>query len=490
MILKKMRGILCLVVVVSLISATTVLTGATEPTKTIVLKKEEVGATAVKHSSVIRGMENDLEGMEDSYRDMRKGLEALDNLYDSLSTYKSLASKKTTTESDGRFNDMFVILPQKAGIEMALLTETNAATIATLTSDLNTINTRIGIIQADMIALPDAEEATLLTVLEYYQLQTIATQFAFLGINSANISRQREYDMFVYPLSVAPHAMQAGIDSMKLGVEAAKAGVSSGAEQLYSALLTLEGYYDLQTAAFNLKDSEFKSTTKKYEKGLVSKAKLEQATNEREIASLEKKKLERDLENLQMSLKQMLGIELTTGIDVYTPVDGKRVLNSLNYYITEALKNRSEIKIVDISISHKQLELTQVKQYFSSSADQSLIAESELLEKQLEKQEIQKTIESEIRNAYNDVLIKDEAFLIKLQELLYAKKSLADIIRYYELGYVTQDAIDGYKISVMQKEIDYNDALRKCDDAHKAIKNASLIGPGYNNEGGMSLEEN
>lgn len=463
----------------------------------IELTKDEALLMAVENSSVIRDLNNSVEDMVMQYSDMKKGTKMLRQLYDLLPRYSYLFNKSEITNSTNDYKryyelqqQMLIDQPRLEEIEAELLVEVDMDKINALNAEKVVIIDRINELSILETSLSEEEKANIITIGEDYELQILKQQFAVMGILNPNISNRQEYETFIYPLEVAPNALQAGIRSMKIGVDVAKAGIVSGSEQLYNTLLTMNGFYELQIKGHKLKESQLNTISEKYKVGKATKGEADKAANDLIISSLEINKMKREIENLEMNFKMMLGLKLTAKLNFVDEQKTSKEIKILNYYIEEALKNRSDIQTIEVSLDTKKVEFEYVEDYYSRFSDSYLIIKSEINEINLEIQETRINIEKEIREAYMDVLQKEKDVDIKEKELSNMKNQIQEMERYFALGYLTQDSIDGYQMFVMQKENDYKSAVRNYNYALKAIENASMIGPGYSNgQGGISFEE-
>lgn len=322
---------------------------------------------------------------------------------------------------------------------------------------------------------------------EQIELEGYKYQFAMLGITSPNLTNKQVYDTFIYPIEVGPDAMLVGVLSLGSSIEAAKVGIGLGANQLYDTILAMEDIYTVLEMNYDMAVVDKESFERKYNFGQVSLMEYQKADNKMIIAELEMNKMAREIDNLMLSLKQMLGLSLDIELVLDPSIDSINVLEPLEDYLDSALTKRSEIETLKYSINAKEREFEYVKDYFSSSSNQYKITEGELETLILDLKGTEESIEKEMRSGYVDVLEKGNNLDIKAQDLELAENQLKELTKYYELGFVSEAKKDGIKMLVIQKENDYISAKRDYINALYAYELASGIGPGYSSssQGGM-----
>ncbi|MBC7958753.1 MAG: hypothetical protein H7X94_02700 [Vallitaleaceae bacterium] len=476
---------------------------------TVTLTREDAAVMAVSNSSVVRGLSNGLEDMKSGYEDMRDGLKGLYGLYEvQLPRYKSLSAKNAVTQGNVNYktysdlsldkavkdNRRIVVIATLATLNAIPVVDQTAdqqAQIVTLTNEKTQLDIDIPILANSIAAvgLNAAQIAQVITVPEFYELQELAAIFTNMGITSPNLTPEQEYNSFINPLKVAPVSMAKEIDSMSVGLDSETSAIGFGAKQLYDALLMMYGFYDLQVASFTLTEKDYSSAKGKFERGLVSQYDLTKAKNAYDIAVLEKVKMERDMDNTEMTLKNMLGLNLKVKIKLLDSLDTSGKLNTLVYYLQQAGINRNEIKTNKNTIADLENQMDTIQRYFASTSDDYLIVKTNLANGQISLQTAQLSLEKEIRKAYEDVLIKETEMKVKQLEAGSAKNNLNNLQRYLALGFVTENAVTGIKIKFLQAEGAYQTAQRSYYNALSSIQAASSIGPAYSMNGGMSLEK-
>lgn len=488
MILQKKKilpFVLSMMLIITLFSASVTATSETK-NDTISLSREEAISLALNNSGTLRDMNESLDSLNETYDNMRDGIEALKSLYNKMSRYSALEGKYARTMANNDYSQYFQYQMQLASIQPQIaelqaipadeLTPEQSTKLAELLVELDAINTGISALN-----LSDSEIGKIITIAEYYEYAMIKSAYSSMGFD---FTADSIYNTFIYPIYVAPVTLKSNIDALNVGIETAEAGTISGVEQLYSSLLSLNSFYNLQASNYNLKKRIMDYTRGKYNLGLVSEMDYKKAVNDFKVAELEKNQMERKMDSLEMMLKQMVGIDLSRSIALSDEMDTDQSLRELDYYINQALTNRNEILTAQINTEDKENTMKYVKQYLSVESPTFGIAEDELNKQNLSTEITQNSIIKEIRAAYTDVSNKKADMQIALQDLKNTKNSLSNMQKYFDLGFITEDQIDGYKILELQKESNYLTAKMNFTDSIRSLNSAIEIGPAYNTSGG------
>ncbi len=466
------------------------------------LTREKVMDMAVEHSNAIRDLSHQIEDMTVQFSEMKQGTSMLQKLYDMLPRFSSLLTKRSVTQANAQYA-RYASLQQQMMSDQPRLTEVNdelatlkAVTnatqeqldkIAALEAEALEINGRINEYQSIDSTLTSNEKSQIITMEESYELNILETQFKSMGI-TGHLTRDEEYEIFVHPIKVASYEFQTAISSMKVGLETAEAGVRMGAWQLYNTLIDMYGFYTLRVEGNQLSKNQMDDISAKYEQGKATKTEVAKAVNAWQTSSLEKAKMERDIDNLEMSLKQMIGLNLNQKIKLIDVPKVKGELKPLDYYIKGAVTNRNEIKNVEYSLDVIRNELDAVEDFYDTDSEIYELTQARLKEKEWELLETQQTIEKEIRTAYIEVKKKKELIDVKHSNLVQSKNESKELQRFIDMGFVTESMKEGLLVSLIQKENDKDAEIRRYNHALEAIEKASQIGPGYFAQGGMKLE--
>jgi hypothetical protein len=426
------------------------------------LTKEDAKKLVLEYSPIIKGLEKSQKDLAKTFTELSDSMEGLRTLYGFLPRYKHLYNL---------YQSSIAIPNYQIYLETLAVTqpENMEAVITTL------FGTYPNLIAATQ---PDSPN---MKIPEYFEYQALKPQFALLGIINPNLSNSQEYEIFVSPLVVTPMNVQTGVLNLTVALESTKAGLASGATTLYNTLIMLEGFLELQEKSYAMAVNDTKTAKKRFDIGRLSQLDYSIAQNKEAIARLHRDSMRRDVENLTMQFNVMMGLKVSTKLELTESVEKVRQLNSLDSYVIKALKERNEIKTLNNNRQNTEVQFEKIKDFYSSSNPVYKIAEAELKDNDREKQRLVQQITLEIHKAYLDVIEKEAAMEIK-------KASMEDVLRQHkelkknvELGFVTSDVLLGLDLLVIQATNDYYTANRNYIAAYAALEGASSIGPAYKN---------
>ncbi len=447
--------------------------------ETLQLTRETFIEEAVAYSSTIKELDIQLEKLVNQHQSMDAMLEGMEKLYDNLDDYQDLYNLAQYTQSQDADYWRYMELVYRVG-QGETLTQDEQLELFTLSQ-----------IYGDLTDQTNTNvDPTYMTVRQYAIYVNLRPAFEQLGLTDPNLSRAEEYEMFVYPLEVAPVALQNGIVQLKRGVELAEIGTATGMGQLYDSYSMLTGYLELQEQNYAVAKEKYEADKTRYELGRLSEADYKASANTLEIAKLNRDTMERQLDNLTMNINRMIGREPEAPIKIqvtnqaFIPHD----LEDVDVYINRALEERNEILTQEEAIHAKEIEMTQVDKFFSDSKDTYKATALELEVQKSEMESVENDIRIELISAYQNVLEKEKAADIAKGDLDAAYRQYNVVKTNMSLGFVTAATLNQVQILVSNSLEGYNTAVTDYDKAYEDLINASQIGPAYQPEGGMTLE--
>lgn len=452
-IYKNTLRLLSIVLLMTLLASS----GSIAETKPLKLSKEDAKALVINYSPIIKGLEKSRNDLVRSFSSLNKNLSGLQTLYDYLPQYKQLYN----------LYQQMVLIPDYVGyLQIAILG--------------NVVNTTAYVTAHPALAAPIADPNNM-TVIQYGTFVSLQPQFALIGITDPNLSSAQEYELFISPLRSSTMSMQTGVMNLGIAVDSTKAALKSGVETLYDSVILLEGYLELQEMSYTMAKSDFETASKKYKSGLISKAALETAENKQRIAVLNRDSMLREVDNLKMRLNLMLGLDVTTVLELTTTNVINPTLGSLDEYISQGLEARNEMQTFKNDHQNVTYQFTLIKGYYSPSSPTYKVAEAEVKDSEYKKLQLEQQITLEINKAYLDAIEKEHEMILKKAVMNDAINQRKDLEKSIKLGFATSSTLNGMDLFVTQATNDYYTASRDYHAAYIALQNASSIGPAYQN---------
>lgn len=453
----------------------------------VAINREDMGPRVVEYSPMIKGLELDRVQLSIDYKNFNERMNGLEMIYDQLDAYQKLYNFYNSMSPNYQLwlGASAAVLGDPADASLALsVAEMTDGDYLAITDplDLDFGNVADG---PDTNTLTGTEELTLKAEIDsgmmmgvdvYSGFTLLRTQFATIGITDPDLSKEEEYDQFVYPIEIAPGAMQSGIFQMGLGIEQAVAGLTSGAESLYDAALMFEGFLSMQQMSYDMAVDSLQATTKKFELGQVSETTYKQAVNDEQIAKLQLDSMNRDVDNIKMNMNVMLGQEVLTPLVLLTVGDFTETLEPLDFYIERGMRERAEILTNDHNTARFNGDLSVYEDYLGKSSIEYIRGDNRMKDLALDKSYLMKEIEADIRNAYSAVIEQEKYFVLSKLTMEDSLRQKDEMQVYVELGFVTESAAKGLDILVTQSTNAYYKAYRDYLAALAALESASKIG--------------
>lgn len=272
-----------------------------------------------------------------------------------------------------------------------------------------------------------------------------------------------------------------------LNKELSYLSVEDGIRQTFDAILSVTKNINIAQKSYELQNQRFNKAVKEHKNGTISEA--ERLTIETEYIKqgIELSKLNRTLENLEMSFKRQLGISIDIDITLvpYKTNTNYRI-DKYENYLKRALINRSEITTLKMDLKAAEIELYTFNLIYSFEFSNT---ELDLYKRNMELQipnitnqikEKQIEVEQELKSAYADFVDKRKTMDNSKMSLESEKKSFEASKLLYKSGSLSSMDYNAATTSLEIAQSDYDTKVRDFDYAIYKFKNSCSIGPWYN----------
>jgi len=425
-----------------------------------VLSKEDFINEVLTDNRTISGLEDQLVDMEDQLDSLESMSSYLGSVHSLVPRYNVLGEKYLATKDNDTYFRYLSLGAKMAGVPVA-------ATVDEMTE--------WGILDASLTAEQKAEIMTVPEYLEYLGYQDALFMF---GLTGKTVTAQEEYDTFIVPIYIGHRSLTSGMDSMKDGIVSAKKGLEVGASQLYNTVLMLSDLQEIMDLTYETSKTNYQSVKEKYDKGLLTESSLLISENDMVIAQLNSEKMARNIDNLKMNMNIMMGRQATEVFDV-TQVEARVTeLKNVDYYIEEALVQRSEIIGLNRSIEDQTFKKTFVNNTFSKDDYQYKLEAKNMDLLELDLESTKNDITVEIYKLYNDVSEAEQALDIAYQDLAEAKRQYSEVAINVEQGFVTVSTLSQLNLMVTNAVNGVATSSRDYLTAVESLVNASSFSTG------------
>lgn len=278
------------------------------------------------------------------------------------------------------------------------------------------------------------------------------------------------------------------VEDLRLQKRLFETSFTSSIQDIFSSILELKNELKIQNEFFGVMHKQNEQMHEKYKNGFISEFDLyssDIALSQQELAI---DILERNIENLAMTLKSQIGIPLDQKVEFVASSNylSVKLYSSYKYYIEKALSSRQEVLSAGADLQVKNNELDVVKKYFDHeklteridaqiAADEATIAYDDAVNK----------VTIDIKNGYLDVISKYNEMVLLNSNKLSAKRQLDQAEILYDKGMITYIDFLNYEIAYNKARIDYESSVYRYNRSVQKLMTASGIGPGYFSQGGI-----
>jgi len=418
----KRLGTLCLVVSMFMGSS------IAYADETVYVNLSNATERAIENDANIRGIESSIPAIEEGLRKAKEGSNRLSELFDTYKKYKSMYY-----DSEDRYDkfiemDSAELTQESIDLNKRLAVNTSASKVERLLEDL--------------------------TFISYYQL---------FNMEEPNLTQEEVYVKYVRTIETAETQAQNEYDKALNNIDLIKGNITVGVNAVYIGILDLDAAIGVQSESLDLRKKITSELEVMYGEGLISEFDLYKNNIELEKLKVEVRKLEIQKENLLLSLKKMLGMEVDDLL-IVTKNTGIRYFKegtSLATYADQASSNSPSIKALKLDSTYYNNDFDSYLEY----GGKEFGAEYENLKLNVDKynsdlRDAEWMLDSNVNYAYGDIISKSEMVEMYTIDLQNAYIKLNQGLQQKELGLIKQTDLHGLELGVQGSKLSLNQAER------------------------------
>lgn len=299
------------------------------------------------------------------------------------------------------------------------------------------------------------------------------------GGSPPNYTAKEEFNMFIKNRDFVWYSVDKEIKKLDLSKEVATESIKNSVAELYDNIVQLKDAINLQENVYNNQKREYDNLVKKVNQGQASETERITAETELNKLKFQISSIKRTKENLEMTLKKLLGVSLTRNINIEGQHISLESIPSIESLVNNALSERTEIKSAQIDINVKERELDIAKGYLNSEDSELKKAESEVVQKKLILGNVQNDIKSEMNKAFLEVQEKESIVGLNKAKLENNKKQLELMEQRYKQGIIPMSTVLSFNLAILSSEMEYQNSMLDLNKSINKLKSASDIGPSY-----------
>jgi outer membrane protein TolC len=289
----------------------------------------------------------------------------------------------------------------------------------------------------------------------------------------------------MYELRLTPrqteHAWKTSVENYAISENLLEFGLRDLFVRLYRGF----NNYNTQKKKLEMAEVVFKGKERAYGLRLIGELEFEQVGQSLLEQGILVRKAGRDLENLMREFNSYIGVDINGAYDIINITEKPAEIDSLESYLSRALKNRAEIVRLERQINLLELQKDIMDRngahgIYTSIAREynSLLDEAERLKAQLERARL--SVEQDIRNAYVEVTAAAKELEIKMKQAALAESRLASMRILRERGMISGHQWLNAEIAANEARSSMDAAIFEFNTLVMRLKCASGPGPGFN----------
>lgn len=336
---------------------------------------------------------------------------------------------------------------------------------------------------ADFEALHDKKykDKESLSPQETFELEMYQMMY---GETPPKFTNQEMLDQFIKPRDFAYKAVYIEIQKLKNTRTTINLNMEAVVRGLYNQVIELQDLLLLQTNYLEIAQEQYQQDVLKYEVGDISEDALEISALNLKVLEYQIKQLEININTLEMNFNQLIDRNVLERVILVDPVDEittvEPIHKSLETYLSDAIKNRAEIKNARLDLEVKKREESIIKTYLKNelltdrvNAEIAVIQTSYALEQ----------AEAEVKDNITDGFIETSSlwqdYIMSISDLTIKTNHYKDMSGRYEVGYINKTTLDLIEYQVKMSENTVKSNLRNYLNAVDKMDKASGLGPAY-----------
>lgn len=311
---------------------------------------------------------------------------------------------------------------------------------------------------------------------QFVKMQAYKKMF---GETPPRYTEKEEFNMFIKNRDFVWYSVDKEIEKLNLSKEVATESIGTSVVELYDNIVQLKDAVNLQENAYNNQKREYDNLVIKVNQGQVSETEKIIAETELNKLKLQIGSTKRTKDNLEMTLKKLLGVSLIRSVNIEGQHISLELIPNIESLVNNALSKRAEIKSAQIDINVKEREFDIAKGYLKSEDNDLKKAESEVVQKKLILSDVENNIKSEINKAFLEVQEKESIVGLNKAKLENNKKQLELMEQRYKQGIIPMSTVLSFNLSILSAEMEYQNSMLDLNKSINKLKSASEVGPSY-----------
>lgn len=259
---------------------------------------------------------------------------------------------------------------------------------------------------------------------------------------------------------ITPKKTEAAKEMAVTALAYTKNSIAYGVEAAYYGVLKAEKNLEFAKSSLERANTQLKNAQASYKAGTVAKLDVLSAESNAKSAQASVNQAENSVASAKMELNQLMGVPLSTQLVLTSSLTAKTAGNiDLNAAIDKAMTTDATVASAKLNMINGQLDFDYTAYAYASETYNYKRDEAAYKKLVLQYEEAQKTLEKNVRNAYNSLATTAENMSVLNSSLELAKESYRLSQLRYEMGMATTYDVLNAEASLKQAELGWLDAI-------------------------------
>lgn len=259
---------------------------------------------------------------------------------------------------------------------------------------------------------------------------------------------------------IAPAKIEASLEMANKSLAYIKNSISYGVEAAYYGVLQAEKNLEFAKASLERVNTQYKNAQASFKRGSVAKLDVLSAEAALKSAEVSVKQAENGVTSAKMELCQLIGVPLTTELTLTTGLTPRTAGDiDLDAAIQKGLDTDINVASAKLTMENSKLDFDYTAYIYASQTYSYLKDEASYKGTVLQYDEAKKTLEKNVRNAYNNLATTAGNMEGLNKSLELAKESYRLTLLQYDMGMATTYDVQNAEASLRQAELGWLDAI-------------------------------
>ncbi len=278
--------------------------------------------------------------------------------------------------------------------------------------------------------------------------------------NMGNVDIAYQTQDYYMATEIAPAKVEASLEMAQKALAYTKNSIAYGVEAAYYGVLKAEKNLEFAKVSLDRANTQYKNAQASFKRGTVAKLDVVSTEENLKTAEVAVKQAENGVTSAKMELCQLMGLPLTTTLTLTSELTPRTAgAIDLAAAIEKGLDTDINVATAKLTMENSKLDFDYTAYVYASQTYNYLKDEAAYKGTVLQYDEAKKTLEKNVRNAYNNLSTTAGSMEGLNKSLDLAKESYRLSLLRYDMGMATSYDVQNAEASLRQAELGWLDAI-------------------------------